>query len=144
MVEFREATAQDVSDIIALTNECFNENTPVEFAEAVFAKTADDPNTIYLNGYLDGQLVAHVRIAIIETIYEEMNTFAILNHVCVKPDVRRQHLGTKLLDEAFRICKERNVKVVELWSKNFREAAHALYRKYGFEVVDAKFFSKDV
>lgn len=144
MVEFREATAQDVSDIIALTNECFDENTPIEFAETVFAKTVDDPNTIYLNGYLDGQLVAHVRIAIIETIYEEMNTFAILNHVCVKPDVRRQHLGTKLLDEAFRICKERNVKVVELWSKNFREAAHALYRKYGFEVVDAKFFSKDV
>ena len=129
MVEFREATFEDVGDIIALTNECFDENTPLGFAEEVFAKTANDPNTIYLNGYLDGQLVAHVRIAIIETIYEEMNTFAILNHVCVKPDVRRQHLGTKLLDETFRICEAHGVKVVELWSMNFRVAAHALYRK---------------
>lgn len=144
MVEFREATLADVPDIIALTNECFDEQTPVEFAEEVFKQTSSDPNTIYLNGYLDGQLVAHVRIAIIETIYQEMNTFAILNHVCVKPDVRRQHLGTKLLDATFEICRARGVKVVELWSKNFRVAAHGLYHKYGFEVVDAKFFSKDV
>lgn len=144
MVEFREATLADVPDIIALTNECFDEQTPVEFAEEVFNKTSSDPNTIYLNGYLDGQLVAHVRIAILETIYQEMNTFAILNHVCVKPDVRRQHLGTKLLDATFAVCRDRGVKVVELWSKNFRVAAHGLYQKYGFEVVDAKFFSKDV
>lgn len=143
-VKFRPATRADLEDTIALTNECFDEHTPLDYAEKVWDQTENDPNTIYLNGYLDGQLVAHVRIAIIPTIYEEMNTFAILNHVCVKPDVRRQHLGTKLLDESFKICRERDVKVIELWSKNFREAAHALYYKYGFEVVDAKFFSKDI
>lgn len=141
-VTFRPATRADLEDVITLTNECFDENTPLEYAEKVWNQTEDDPNTVYLNGYLGEQLVAHVRIAIIPTIYEEMNTFAILNHVCVKPDVRRQHLGTKLLDETFRICQEHGVKTVELWSKNFRVAAHALYHKYGFEVMDAKFFSK--
>ena len=143
-VTFRPATHADLEDIIALTNECFSENTPLEYAERVWNQTENDPNTIYLNGYLGEQLVAHTRIAIIPTIYEEMNTFAILNHVCVKPDVRRQHLGTKLLDETFKICQEHGVKTIELWSKNFREAAHALYHKYGFEVMDAKFFSKDL
>lgn len=143
-VNFRPATRADLEDIIALTNECFDENTPLEHAEKVWNQTENDPNTIYLNGYLGDQLVAHVRIAIIPTIYEPMNTFAILNHVCVKPDLRRHHLGTKLLDETFKICGERGVKTVELWSKNFRTAAHALYHKYGFEVVDAKFFSKDI
>lgn len=143
-VTFRPAVRADLEDIIALTNECFNEYTPLEYAEKVWDQTEDDPNTVYLNGYLGDQLVAHVRIAIIPTIYEEMNTFAILNHVCVKPDVRRHHLGTKLLDETFRLCQEHGVKTIELWSKNFREAAHALYHKYGFEVVDAKFFSKDL
>lgn len=143
-VTFRPATHADLEDIIALTNECFSENTPLEYAERVWNQTENDPNTIYLNGYLGEQLVAHTRIAIIPTIYEEMNTFAILNHVCVKPDVRRQHLGTKLLDETFKICQEHDVKTIELWSKNFREAAHALYHKYGFEVMDAKFFSKDL
>lgn len=143
-VVFRLATRADLEDIIALTNECFDEDTPLEYAEKVWNQTEADPNTVYLNGYLGDQLVAHVRIAIIPTIYAEMNTFAILNHVCVKPDVRRHHLGMKLLDETFRICQERGVKTVELWSKNFREAAHALYHKYGFEVMDAKFFSKDL
>ena len=143
-VEFRIAKRGDLEDIINLTNECFDEHTPLAYAEKVWDEYANDPNQIYLSGYLDGQIVAHVKINIIPTIYEDMNTYAILNHVCVKPSARRHHLGTKLLDETFRICKERGVKTVELWSKNFREAAHALYKKYGFEVVDAKFFSKDV
>lgn len=143
-VTFRPATRADLADIIDLTNECFDENTPLQYAEKVWDENAADPNQIYLNGYVDGELLAHVKISIIPTIYEEMDTFAILNHVCVRTSARRHHLGTKLLDETFRICKERGVKTVELWSKNFRQAAHALYHKYGFEVVDAKFFSKDI
>ena len=143
-VEFRIAKRGDLEDIIALTNECFGEQTSLAYAEKIWKKYEHDPNQIYLNGYLNGQLVAHTQITIIPTIYEDMNTYAILNHVCVKPDVRRHHLGTKLLDATFRICAKCGVKTVELWSKNFREAAHALYKHYGFEVVDAKFFSKDI
>lgn len=143
-VTFRIATGNDLEDIIALTNECFDENTPLAYAEEVWRQTEHDPNTIYLNGYLDGRLVAHLRIAIVPTIYEEMGTFAILNHVCVKPAERRHHLGTQLLDAAFAICQERGCKAVELWSKNFRQPAHAMYQKYGFAVVDAKFFSKEI
>ena len=143
-IEFRIATEADLADIIALTNECFDEHTPLEYAQKIWAENADDPRQIYLNGYLDGELVAHVKITIIPTIYEDMNTFAILNHVCVKPSARRQHLGTQLLDEVVRICRERGVKTIELWSKNFRIPAHALYHKYGFEVMDAKFFEKDI
>lgn len=143
-VEFRIAKRGDLEDIIALTNECFGEQTPLAYAEKIWKKYEHDPNQIYLNGYLNGQLVAHTKITIIPTIYEDMNTYAILNHVCVKPDVRRHHLGTKLLDATSRICAKCGVKTVELWSKNFREAAHALYKHYGFEVVDAKFFSKDI
>ena len=143
-VTFSIATHDDLAGMIDLTNRCFDETTPLEYAERIWNETSDDPNQIYLNGWKDGKIVAHTKITNIPTIYEDMNTYAILNHVCVDPDVRRQHLGTKLLDEVFRICHERNVKTVEFWSKNFREAAHALYKKYGFEIVDAKFFAKDV
>ena len=143
-VNFRSATRADLEDIITLTNLCFDEQTSLAYAEKIWDENANDSNQIYLNGYLNGELVAHTKITIIPTIYEEMNTFAILNHVCVKPDLRRHHLGTKLLDEVFRICQEHQVKNVELWSKNFRTAAHGLYHHYGFEVVYAKFFSKYV
>ena len=95
-------------------------------------------------GLANGNIVAHAKITIIPTMYENMNTYAILNHVCVKKELRREHIGTKMLDECFRIAKEHNCKCVELWSKNFRVAAHALYQNYGFDVMDAKFFTKDI
>lgn len=141
---FRIATRDDLAAMIDLTDRCFDEATPLAYAEEVWDRTSDDPNQIYLNGWKGDRLVAHTKITIIPTIYEEMNTYAILNHVCVDPDARRQHIGTHLLDEVFRICREHDVKTVEFWSKNFRTAAHALYQKYGFEVVDAKFFAKEV
>lgn len=143
-VTFRPATAEDLEDIIALTNLCFEEETPLEYAKAAWQEQSGSSHHIYVNGYLGNELVAHAKITIIPTIYKEMGKFAILNHVCVKPNMRRHHLGTKLLDEIFRICEEQGVNTIELWSKNFRTAAHALYKKYGFEVVDAKFFAKDI
>ena len=104
----------------------------------------NDKNQIYLIGILNGKIVAHTKITIIPTIYENMNTYAILNHVCVKPELRRHNIATKMLDEVTRICKENNCKAIELWSNNFRQAAHSCYKNYGFIVNDAKFFSKKI
>ena len=143
-VTFRKANFEDVEKIINLCNECFNEDTNIEYAKRIFESTINDSNQIYLVGEIDGQIIAHTKITIIPTIYEDMNTYAILNHVCVKPELRRGHIGTKMLDECFKIAKDCNCKCVELWSKNVREAAHGLYHSYGFEVMDAKFFTKDV
>ena len=143
-IKFRIANEKDIAGIIKLCDECFEEKTPLEYAEKIYEENKNDSNQIYVVGEIDNKIVAHAKVQIIPTIYYEMNTYAILNHVCVKPDFRREHIGTKLLDECFRIAKEKNCKCVELWSKNFRVAAHGLYHKYGFEVMDAKFFTKDV
>ncbi len=143
-VEFKIASLDDIDGIIQLCNECFDENTSLEYAKKVYLDNQNDSNQIYLIGMIDGQIVAHAKVNIIPTIYEDMNTYAILNHVCVKPDFRRSHIGTKLLDECFEIARNHNCKCVELWSKNFRQAAHHLYYQYGFEVMDAKFFVKNI
>ena len=142
--EFRVANFDDIEGIIALCNECFDEKTSLEYANKVYMQNIFDKNQIYVVGIVDNKIVAHAKINVIPTIYEDMNTYAILNHVCVKPEYRREHIGTKLLDYCFKIAKETNCKCVELWSKNFRQAAHGLYHKYGFDVMDAKFFTKDV
>ena len=143
-VEFRIASLEDVDGIINLCNDIFGEHTNFEYAKQKYVEFLDDSNQIYVVGVLDGEIVAHAKVTIIPTIYEDMSTFAILNHVCVREDLRREHIGTKLLDECFKIAKHHNCKCVELWSKNFRVAAHGLYKKYGFEIMDAKFFTKDV
>lgn len=143
-IKFRIATYEDVPRIIALCDECFDEKTDLEYARKVFEETENDKNQIYIIGEVGDEVVAHTKVTIIPTIYEDMNTFAILNHVCVKPEYRRGHIGIALMDESFKVAKEHGCKCVELWSKNFREAAHGLYHKYGFEVMDAKFFTKEV
>ena len=141
---FRPATAADLEAIVALINKCFGQEDTVEYARAAWEKTEGDPNQIYVNGYLGNVLVAHLKITLIPTIYDDMGTYAILNHVCVHPDYRRHHLGTKLLDATFQICRDHGVKKVELWSNNIREAAHAMYKHYGFKVADAKFFEYEI
>lgn len=143
-VKFRKANQDDIEGIISLCNECFNENTSIDFAKKIYSETMNDKNQIYLVGTVDDKIIAHSKITIIPTIYEEMNTYSILNHVCVKPDYRRHNIATKMLVECERISKENNCIKMELWSKNFRIAAHECYKKYGFVAEDAKFFSKKI
>lgn len=143
-IKFTIATINDVAGIIELTNEVFEENTSIEYATRVFEETKDDLNNIYIIGKVDGKTVAHAKVTIINTIYEKMNTYAILNHVCVKPEYRRHNLATLMLDEITKICKARNVVALKLWSNNVRIAAHACYKNYGFTLDEAGFFSKSI
>ena len=143
-INFRIATIDDVENIIDLCNECFNESTSYEFAKESFKKTMNDENQIYVVGFMEGKLIAHMKVTVIPTMYEGMETYAILNHVCVKPEYRRHNIATHMLDYVKEIAKEKNCISLELWSKNFRVPAHACYKNYGFEVLDAKFFSKSI
>ncbi len=143
-VEYRRATEEDIEGIIELCNECFDENTPLAYAKKVFEETKQDDDQIYLVGVIDGKIIAHTKITIIPTIFEEMNTYAILNHVCVKEEYRRHNIGTSMLDEVTKICEQKNCKTIKLWSKNFRIPAHTCYKKYGFKADDATFFAKEI
>ncbi len=143
-VIFKIATSDDVANIIKLCNLCFFEETDLDYAKRIFEETKNDTNQIYLVGIIDGKVVSHAKITVIPTIYEKMNTYAILNHVCVHPDYRRHGIATKMLDEITRICLEHKCKTMELWSNNVRTAAHACYHHYGFHLDEAGFFSKQI
>ena len=143
-VTFRRACLEDVEGIIDLCNESFGENTNYEYAIGVFKNTMSDENQIYLIGLIKDKIVAHTKITIIPTMFDGMETYAILNHVCVSPGYRRHNIATKMLDEVAKICKEKNAVAIKLWSMNFRTAAHACYKNYGFRVDDAAFFTKEL
>lgn len=142
IVTFKKASIDDLEEIISLCNECFNENTSIDYAKKVYKETENDSNQIYIVGLVDNKIVAHAKITIIPTIYEKMNSFSILNHVCVKPEYRRHNIATKMLIECEKISKEHNCIAMKLWSMNFRQAAHECYKHYGFDIDDAKFFTK--
>lgn len=141
---FRKAETKDVEGIIELCNECFFEDTDVKFAKKVFHETKDSENDIYLVGIIDKQIIAHAKITIIKTMYKEMGTYSILNHVCVKPEFRRRNIATKMLEEIEKICIDKGCNKMELWSNNVRTAAHACYKNYGFHLDEAGFFSKKI
>lgn len=143
-ITFKCMDLDDLEGTIKLCNECFDETTDIDYARKVYLETRNDPNNIYINGVYNGEVIAHAKMTIIKTIYKPMETYAILNHVCVKPEYRRHHLATHLLDIMFKLAKDAGCIDVELWSKNFRIAAHSCYKKYGFELVEAGFFSKEV
>lgn len=142
-INFRIMKKDDLEKVINLCNLCFEENTNMDYAINMYEKTKDDENQIYVVGEIDKDIVAHLKITIIPTIYENMNTFAILNHICVKPEYRRHGFATKMLQFTEEICKDKNCVCMELWSKDFRTAAHACYKEYGF-VIEAPFFSKKI
>lgn len=144
-VKFKLAsTLEDVEDIVSICNECFEENTDVEKAKKIFSSTSNDQNQIYLLGYMNGKIVAHTKITIIPTLFEGMETYSILNHVCVHPEYRRHNIATQMLDECTKICLSRHCVAMKLWSMNFRSAAHACYKHYGFKMIEAGFFSKEL
>lgn len=131
-VEFKRLTLDDIEEAINLCNDCFEEFTNLEYAKEVFNKTKDSSNNIYIIWIFNNEIVSHAKITIIDTIYENMGTYAILNHVCVKKDYRRHKIATKMLDEITKICLNNNCRSIKLWSKNTRTAAHLCYKKYGF------------
>lgn len=143
-LKFKIATINDVKGIIELCNDCFGDGTDINEATKMLEKTINDPNIIHIIGEIDDKIVAHTRIQIVETMFKKMDTYAILNHVCVNGKYRRHNIATKMLNVITKVCKERNCTSIKLWSMNFREAAHACYKKNNFIVNDAKFFSKDI
>lgn len=143
-VTFRKMKKKDIPAVISLCNECFNEETSLTYALKTYKNHRKDPRNTYLVGMVDGKIVSHLKITIVPTIYERMNTYAILNHVCVKEEFRRHNVATRMLDEAVKIALDMGCKKVELWSNNVRTAAHACYYKYGFTLDDAGFFEKQI
>ncbi len=143
-LRIKKMTLEDIDATIKLCNLCFEEKTRLDYAKKRYLKGIVDPNQIYIVALIDDKIVGHMRVQIIETMYESMGSYAMINHVCVHPEYRRHQIATKMLNLATKMCEEKDCKSLALWSKNKRAAAHACYLKYGFEIEDAKFFIKEL
>lgn len=139
-IRFSIADASKVRGIVDLCNECFDEDTTYEEAEKAFNEHKNDHNQIYLIGECDGKIIAHTKIAIVPTMFKGMDTYAILNHVCVKPEFRKHKIATEMLKAVKEVCKQKKCVSIKLWSRNFRVPAHTCYKKFGFVPDDATFF----
>lgn len=141
---FKKASEKDIPGILKLCNATFDEDTKLDVALKRFKETENDSNQIYLIGVIDDEIIAFTKITIVPTIFDSMSKYAILNHVCVKESMRKHKIATNMLEVVQDICKIRGCDSLKLWSRNFRVAAHACYKKFGFIIDDAGFFYKEI
>ena len=86
-----------------------------------------------------GRIVGMLTLALVDI---PTGRKAWIEDVVVDEACRGYGVGAKLVERAIAIAEEAGAKVVCLTSNPSREAAHALYRKSGFESYDTVVFRK--
>lgn len=78
----------------------------------------------------DGMLMGSLAIV------KHKETEAQLRWYLLHPTLRGKGLGTRLMEESIKFCREQGYKKVFLWTVNSLQAAARVYKKVGFQLVD--------
>lgn len=83
---------------------------------------------------------------IVNKLYDVIGNcyYAHINYVCVLKEYRNNGIATKIFDEIFNICKEEDIKYLELTSNSSRKEAHKLYKNLGFDIRETNVFRKEL
>jgi GNAT superfamily N-acetyltransferase len=105
----------------------------VEELERLWARICEDPNLIYVGAFSGSQLVATCTAAIVPNLTRGARPYAVVENVFTHPEVRRQGLGSAVLQELLARCWSAGCYKVMLLSGAQRDAAHAFYERNGFD-----------
>lgn len=82
----------------------------------------------------------------INKLFDSVQNFnyANINYVCVLEKYRNRGIGSKMLDEVVKYCRENNISYIELTSNPTRKAARHLYEKKGFLERETSVYRKEI
>lgn len=95
------------------------------------ADMEDNPFSIYLGYELNHELTSFINFNI---MYEQ----AELNYIYVKPEYRGTKLGTLLMEEMFKKCRDKGVNSITLEVRSSNDGALHLYKSVGFEEISIR------
>lgn len=103
--------------------------------EKYFCEAINREDGCFLVAEKDGELVGYVNGKALDILYRKSRYFEIEN-LGVLPEMKRQRLGTKLLEEVTKWAEENSFQkiYVESYAKN--KEALAFYRMHGYKDID--------
>lgn len=128
--EIREATLNDVKDILALSRFLKPNTTTIEEARQVFKKFQKTGTFTQFVAGVDEKVVGIISIIMLPTFSAGTKMIGYLQRLVVHPDYRKQGIGRALVDKCIEIAKNNCYKLI-LHSKN--PEAMKIYEKAGFK-----------
>ena len=137
---FRRATAADLPDIVALIADDGlgrgreRPTLPLDTAYIdAFDAIEADPNQIPLVAERDGELVGYLQISLIPGISRGGAWRGQLESIRIASELRGRGLGTRFVEHAIGLCRERGCGLVQLTTDVTRADARRFYDRLGFE-----------
>lgn len=132
----RPATVADVEPSIAVIQHVFDEYGFIfEPADEVpdlltFAQTYEGQQA----AFFVAEVVSEQHTQLVGTIgvFLHPPDYAEIKRLYVRPNVRRQRLGQRLLHTAIAQAQNYGIDRIDLWTDTRFTAAHTFYRRYGF------------
>jgi len=90
-------------------------------------------NEIVFVAQIEDKIVGYLAGSICEEISYITETFAELDNMCIDDEYRRFGIGTLLMDEFKKYCKERNMQNIKVTASAKNSRAIQFYMKNGFE-----------
>ena len=90
-------------------------------------------NEIVFVAQIEEKIVGYLAGSICEQISYIKETFAELDNMCIDDDYRRFGIGTLLMNEFKKYCKEKNMQNIKVTASAKNDRAIQFYRKNGFE-----------
>ena len=142
-VIIRKATINDLNSIQELNNSLFDLELN-NFDDTLkqgwpFEKEGQDyfedmiKNEIVFVAEVEEKIVGYLAGSICEQISYITETFAELDNMCINEEYRRFGIGTLLINEFKKYCKEKNIQNIKVTASAKNSRAIQFYIKNGFE-----------
>jgi len=142
-VIIRKATINDLNSIQELNNSLFDLELN-NFDDTLkqgwpFEKEGQDyfedmiKNEIVFVAEVEEKIVGYLAGSICEQISYITETFAELDNMCINEEYRRFGIGTLLINEFKKYCKEKNIQNIKVTASAKNSRAIQFYMKNGFE-----------
>ncbi len=139
-VTVRLATGKDLPELLGLYRQLAGSRlgalpADIDEATALFYRVLAQPDRQLLVTEVGGHVVGTADLLIVPNLTHGGAPWAIVENVMVDGASRRGGVGSALITEIARRCKEAGCYKIQLLSNKERTQAHRFYRSVGFEAL---------